>query len=195
MRTPPRPKPLRSALFALTGFGNAALTALSRANLTPDFVVTRAEPGCFPHYDEEPLPALAHGSACPASWISKARLCCGAAIWMSSLSRLIIASSRRRSWTASPGPSICIRLCCPATRGPNPFYWVIRNGEARTGVTAHFLTPAIDAGEVLWSESLDVAIDETQGSLRRRLALLAGRGAVSVVTDVAKDAVTNATTE
>jgi methionyl-tRNA formyltransferase len=189
-RSPVQPKPLRIALFALTGFGNAVLAALSRANFTPDFVATRAEPGSFPYYDEEPLPVLAARLGVPCLVDIEGE----ALLRRSNVDVLLVATYHRilaRSllegvtWPINLHPSLL-----PCYRGPNPFYWVIRNGEARSGVTAHFLTPAIDTGGILWSESLAVAVDETQGSLRRRLALLAAHGAVSTVTDIAKGAVT-----
>jgi methionyl-tRNA formyltransferase len=44
----------------------------------------------------------------------------------------------------------------PLYRGPVPSYWVIRNGERRTGFTLHRITARIDDGEILDQEELPV---------------------------------------
>lgn len=37
----------------------------------------------------------------------------------------------------------------PAYRGPEPLFWQLRNGEARTGVTLHFMDEAADTGDIV----------------------------------------------
>ena len=37
----------------------------------------------------------------------------------------------------------------PKYRGPSPFYWIIANGETESGITAHFMTEKIDAGDII----------------------------------------------
>lgn len=177
---------LRLALFALTGFGNTTLLELSRAGFTPEFVVTRAEPGPYPYYREEPLPSLADrlGVPCITDIEGEARL------EQEQIDVLIVATYhriiprsmlQRIAWPINLHPSLL-----PRYRGPNPFFWVIRNGEMRTGVTAHLISPVIDAGPILWSEGVEIVAGETQGSLRRRLAAVAGRGAAQTLAALAK---------
>ena len=45
----------------------------------------------------------------------------------------------------------------PAYRGPNPVYWVVANGESKTGVTAHFIDEGIDSGDII--DQMEVSID------------------------------------
>jgi len=68
----------------------------------------------------------------------------------------------------------------PAYRGPNPFFWVLANGETETGITAHRLVAQADAGDILWQDRIAIAADETQGSLRRRLCEPMGPAAVAM---------------
>lgn len=69
----------------------------------------------------------------------------------------------------------------PARRGPNPFYWVIAEGDARTGVTFHRIDEGIDTGDLLLQEAFEVARGETEASLQRRSANVAARLAPDVV--------------
>ena len=59
----------------------------------------------------------------------------------------------------------------PYYRGPVPSYWCIRNGEERTGVTLHEVSPEIDRGTVVWQEALAIDTDDPD-ELDRRLARL-----------------------
>ena len=69
----------------------------------------------------------------------------------------------------------------PAYRGPNPFYWVLANGEARTGVSLHMIDEGIDTGDLLLQEELEIRPGETEHSLQRRATELAGRMALEAV--------------
>lgn len=44
----------------------------------------------------------------------------------------------------------------PYYRGSIPSYWVIKNDEKTTGFTAHFISEKIDAGEIVYQESVEV---------------------------------------
>ncbi len=169
------------ALFALTGFGNAVLPALCAAGLPPAFVVTRLEPAPYPHYPEEPLPDLASrlGVPCLADEDGEQRLDRTPTdlLLVATYHRVLKSSLLAKvGWAVNLHPSLL-----PVGRGPNPFYWAIRNAEAVTGITAHLMTGKPDAGPMLWSEKISIPETETQGSLRRRLASVAARGAVAVV--------------
>ena len=69
----------------------------------------------------------------------------------------------------------------PSYRGPNPFFWVLRNGEAKTGLTIHHLSRVIDGGDVVWQRALKVRPSDTQGTLRRRLAELAAAALPQII--------------
>jgi methionyl-tRNA formyltransferase len=69
----------------------------------------------------------------------------------------------------------------PRYRGAAPVAHAILNGERRTGVTIIKVTPALDSGDMLAQEALDIAPDDTTGTLEARLAVLGARLAVEVV--------------
>jgi methionyl-tRNA formyltransferase len=58
----------------------------------------------------------------------------------------------------------------PRHRGAAPIASVLREGESETGVTFHYLTPAIDAGNILYQSSLPIFDFDDYGSLARRIA-------------------------
>jgi UDP-4-amino-4-deoxy-L-arabinose formyltransferase / UDP-glucuronic acid dehydrogenase (UDP-4-keto-hexauronic acid decarboxylating) len=182
--------PPRIALFALTGFGNTVLPALCAAGLKPELLVTRAEEGPFPYYDEEPLTAVAKRMAVPCFFGAEGEEKVAASppdfVLCATYHRLLRAPILRAvRWPINLHPSLL-----PRYRGPNPFYWVIRDGEASTGVTAHLMTAAADAGDIVMQEELEISKTETQGSLRKRLAELAARVAVETLRSIRDGSVT-----
>lgn len=52
-------------------------------------------------------------------------------------------------------------------RGVNPIFWALKNGERTIGVTIHLVTEAIDAGDILMQEPIEMgddwSIDEAYG--------------------------------
>lgn len=57
----------------------------------------------------------------------------------------------------------------PRYAGPQPAFWVLRNGEKETGITIHRMTEQIDAGDLLAQEVVGVRDDENIGQLMQRL--------------------------
>lgn len=61
----------------------------------------------------------------------------------------------------------------PKYRGANPIYWVIKNKDSHTGVTFHFLTEGIDAGNIILQKKYKIEkYDEIH--LKKQSALIAG---------------------
>jgi methionyl-tRNA formyltransferase len=56
----------------------------------------------------------------------------------------------------------------PHYRGVLPTFWVLAQGEERTGVTVHYMTPGIDGGDILAQATIPIATDETLRSLMRK---------------------------
>lgn len=171
----------RLALLSLTGFGNSVLSALCQAGFPPDLIVTRREKGPYPHYPIEPLPELANRLAIPCLYDAE-----GEALLASTPPDILLIATYHRiltttlvskiDWAINLHPSLL-----PAGRGPNPFFWAIRNNDKITGVTAHVLTERLDAGPILWVEKLELTDAFTQGELRKKLADLAASGAVALM--------------
>ena len=62
----------------------------------------------------------------------------------------------------------------PRYRGAAPIQRAILDDEARTGVTLMRMEEGLDTGPILFQEALEIAPEETAGSLHDRLAALAG---------------------
>jgi len=58
----------------------------------------------------------------------------------------------------------------PKYRGPAPVQWAIINGEQETGVTTMWMDEGMDTGDLLLSSKVPIRLDDTSGSLFRRLA-------------------------
>ncbi len=61
----------------------------------------------------------------------------------------------------------------PKYRGAAPIQAAIREGDSETGVTIMYMDEGLDTGDMLLTEVLPIAPDETGGSLHDRLALAA----------------------
>lgn len=62
----------------------------------------------------------------------------------------------------------------PAYRGPSPGYWLLRNGERRTGVTIHLMDEQFDSGDILMQQAFEIPEGITPGALEQRCAALGG---------------------
>lgn len=56
----------------------------------------------------------------------------------------------------------------PRCRGCHPIYWTLASGETQGGVTAHFMTEEIDAGEIIAQIPLPLSEQDVYGTLYRR---------------------------
>src|SRR5437660_5790398 len=73
----------------------------------------------------------------------------------------------------------------PKYRGAAPIAWAIYHGESRTGVTIIRMSVALDAGDMLAQEAIDIGPEETAGELETRLADLGARLATKVIDQIA----------
>jgi methionyl-tRNA formyltransferase len=58
----------------------------------------------------------------------------------------------------------------PKYRGPAPIQWAIINEEKKTGVTTMLMDEGMDTGDIILSSELEIAPDDTSGTLHDRLA-------------------------
>ena len=65
----------------------------------------------------------------------------------------------------------------PKYRGPNPYFWTIRNLEQQSGVTFHLIDKSLDTGAILAQEEIKIYPSDTGKSLKERTVLVA-RGVV-----------------
>ncbi len=62
----------------------------------------------------------------------------------------------------------------PKYRGASPIQWAVINGEKETGITIMYMEKGLDTGDMILARKLELAPDETAGSLHDRLMELAG---------------------
>jgi len=60
----------------------------------------------------------------------------------------------------------------PDYRGAAPIHWAVMNGETKTGVTTFFIDEKIDTGAIILQKEVDIAADETVGTLHDTLQQL-----------------------
>lgn len=65
----------------------------------------------------------------------------------------------------------------PKYRGPNPYFWTIRNQETSSGVTFHLIDEGYDTGAILAQEEIKIYPSDTGKTLKERTVLTA-RGVV-----------------
>lgn len=61
----------------------------------------------------------------------------------------------------------------PKYRGPNPYFWVIKNMEQDTGVTFHLMDEGFDTGSILAQEIVKIFPSDTGKTLKQRVVLTA----------------------
>jgi methionyl-tRNA formyltransferase len=69
----------------------------------------------------------------------------------------------------------------PKYRGAAPIAWAILNGETQSGVTIIRMSAALDAGEMLAQQAIDIIPGETAGELESRLAPLGAQLALDTI--------------
>ncbi len=57
----------------------------------------------------------------------------------------------------------------PKLRGRAPINWALVNGESKTGVTLHHMTPKADDGDIVCQSAIDISHDDTAKTLYERL--------------------------
>lgn len=162
-------------MFALTGFGNEVLRSLVANNVIPCVLVTRKEKGAYPYYDETDLSWEAQKYSTPVlfgeqgeNFVSTNYFDIILVCTYHRLLRPIVYQPSKLAINIHPS-------LLPAYRGASPIYWVIRNGESKTGLTAHILTEKMDDGDIILQDALPISPTETQGTLRKKLAVMAGQ--------------------
>jgi methionyl-tRNA formyltransferase len=79
-------------------------------------------------------------------------------------------------WAMPPKGSFNLHASMlPEYRGAAPIHWAVLNGEKETGLTTFFLKHAIDTGNILLQEKIDIGPDETTGELHDRMKVAGGK--------------------
>ena len=75
----------------------------------------------------------------------------------------------------------------PKYRGPNPYYWAIRNQETVSGVTFHLVDDGFDTGAILAQEEVNIYPSDTGESLKQRTVLTARGVVCELLKDLSED--------
>lgn len=75
----------------------------------------------------------------------------------------------------------------PKYRGPNPYFWVIRNQEQTTGVSFHLLDGDYDTGAILAQEEIKIYPSDTGKTLKERTVLTARGVVCELLKDLSED--------
>lgn len=75
----------------------------------------------------------------------------------------------------------------PKYRGPNPYFWTIKNHEEISGVTFHLMTSEYDKGAILAQEEVKIYPSDTGKSLKQRTVLTARGAACELLKDLSED--------
>jgi methionyl-tRNA formyltransferase len=67
----------------------------------------------------------------------------------------------------------------PKYRGKLPSFWVLANGEEKTGVTVHYMNEALDDGPIIVQEEVPIRPDDTLHSLVLRSKVQYGASALA----------------
>jgi methionyl-tRNA formyltransferase len=81
-------------------------------------------------------------------------------------------------------PKGCINVhgsLLPKYRGAAPIQWAIINGEKETGITTMMMDEGMDTGAVLLQGAVEIAPDDTAGTLSEKLAEVGGRLLVETI--------------
>lgn len=85
-------------------------------------------------------------------------------------------------WAMPPKGSFNLHASLlPEYRGAAPIHWAVLNGETETGLTTFFLKHAIDTGNVLLQEKIEIGPNETTGELHDRMKDAGGKLVVDTV--------------
>lgn len=75
----------------------------------------------------------------------------------------------------------------PKYRGPNPYFWTIRNREQVSGVTFHLIDKDLDTGAILAQEEIKIYPSDTGKSLKERTVLVARGVVCELLKDLGED--------
>ncbi len=85
-------------------------------------------------------------------------------------------------WNMPPKGTINLHASLlPHYRGAAPINWAVINGEKHTGVSTFFLQHEIDTGNIIFSEAVDIADNDTAGTVHDKLMLIGAELLVKTV--------------
>jgi len=172
---------VRTVLFGVTGFGNSAAEALNKHGKIDLVAVltSKRQERPFPYYPCEHLYEMALGKRIPVyeglsvketPTFDFIHSLSPDLIVVSTFSQIIIKTIIQipKYGVINIHPSLL-----PRYRGTTPTAWTLINGEEETGISVHFIEDEmIDSGRIILQSRLKIMPEDTDGTLRHRLAEL-----------------------
>lgn len=78
----------------------------------------------------------------------------------------------------------------PKYRGAAPINWAIINGDAQTGVSTFLLNHEIDCGDLLLQEPIEIAQNDTAGTLHDKMMVIGAKVVLQTVDNIAAGTLT-----
>ena len=75
----------------------------------------------------------------------------------------------------------------PKYRGPNPYFWTIRNQEQSSGISFHLINEGFDTGAILAQEEVKIFPSDTGKTLKERTVLTARGVVCELLKDLSED--------
>lgn len=179
---------IKVLLFAMTGFGNNAFKALVEQpfiNLLGVFTSKR-QVTPFPYYECEHLYKIVQKYEIPLYEGLSFRDKVTVEMIKNLLPDVIVVSTFNQIIPQSVidipkfgiinvHPSLL-----PKYRGATPTVWALLNGEKETGITTHFIeNEQIDCGRIILQTKLKIESNDTDGSIRPKLAKLSEKALIN----------------
>lgn len=181
---------MRVILCALTGMGNHIFESLRTwSRLRALLVITRREPGPFPHYPCDQLDALCAGQGVACRTDLCLDSCEGRGVVEGFKPDVLLSATfhqRIPAWALAPFTPLALNIhpsLLPGYRGPTPTNWAILRGEPETGVSFHKLVKEMDAGDLYAQRRLPIG-GRTDGELRLALAELAASAVCGILEEI-----------
>jgi len=172
---------IRALLLGMTGFGNSAAEALNQhENVDLIAILTsKRQERPFPYYPCEHLYEMALKNGIPVYEGLRVKEKPTFDFIHSLSPDLIVVSTFTQIITKAiiQIPKLGVinihPSLLPRYRGPTPTVWALVNGEAETGISIHLIEDeTIDRGRMILQSRMEILPEETDGTLRHKLAEL-----------------------
>lgn len=182
---------MQVAIILSSALGWPALQALAAQG----GVAAVAVPRCPPAAETEQLAQQAAALGLPVTRLTRERLNAELFAWLEPLTvaAVLVFTLPWRIPAAvlalPPQGFLNFHLApLPAYRGPEPLFWLLRNGETTGAVTVHRMDADFDTGPVVLAEPVPVGPGDTHGLYRARLAGLAAPVALRLLASLRGEA-------
>lgn len=77
----------------------------------------------------------------------------------------------------------------PDYRGPSTAFWVLYHDETESGVSAHYMTPEFDAGDILIQKTFEIEDDDTMHDVYEKIINIGSEIGIQVIDDIKRGSI------